>query len=222
MKGIIRINERDHYIRKARKTGKELNWSTYRRLRNKVTRLIRNNKANYTRSILRENIHRPQEFWNQMKRCFPTKNSKGNSCNVFKINGENTSENKLIANEFCSFFTRVGKILWESLPNLINSTWRNHDRQHLRRRLNPNDCIFKFRKIRYNEVKNILKKLKRKKASGSDDIPVSFIIDGTIEIAGPLSYLINRSIEDSVFPSSKKCAKVTPIYKSGDKASMDN
>ena len=29
-----------HYLRKARKIGKKLNWSTHRRLRNTVTRLI--------------------------------------------------------------------------------------------------------------------------------------------------------------------------------------
>ena len=33
-----KMNERDHYLRKARKSAKELDWSTYRRLRNNVTR----------------------------------------------------------------------------------------------------------------------------------------------------------------------------------------
>lgn len=218
-----KMNERDYYLRKARKTGSEHNWSSYRRLRNTVTRLIRSTKATYTRSILRENINRPQDFWNQIKRCFPTKNSERSSCNVFKINGKNTSDKQLITNEFCSFFTRVGKILQESLPHLINSIWRNHDHQYLQSRLNQNaGCVFKFKEITSSEVKSILKKLKRNKASGCDEIPVSLIIDGATEIAGPLSHLINRSMEDSVFPSGEKCAKVTPIYKSGDKALMDN
>jgi hypothetical protein len=71
-----KMNERDHYLRKARKSGKELDWSTYRRLRNNVTRMIRNGKANYTRSVLRENINRPSDFWNQIKRIFPTKTAR--------------------------------------------------------------------------------------------------------------------------------------------------
>ena len=49
--------ERDYYLRKARKSGKEIDWSTYRRLRNDVTRSIRQSKANYTRHIFRENIN---------------------------------------------------------------------------------------------------------------------------------------------------------------------
>ena len=81
----------------------------------------------------------------------------------------------------------------------------------LQTRLNQSGSIFKFRKTDYNEVQNILKKLKRKKVAGSDGIPVTLIIDGASEIATPLSYLINSSLEDCMFPSSGKCAKVTPI-----------
>ena len=64
--------------------------------------------------------------------------------------------------------------------------------------------------------------MKRKKASGYDDVPISLIIDGASEISKPLSNLINRCLESSVFPSSEKCAKITPIYKSGDKSVMNN
>ena len=35
-----KIHERDYWLKRARKSGKELDWSTYRRLRNVVTRLI--------------------------------------------------------------------------------------------------------------------------------------------------------------------------------------
>ena len=50
------MNERDHYLKKARKSGRELDWSTYRRLRNNVTGMIRKAKANYTRSVLRKTL----------------------------------------------------------------------------------------------------------------------------------------------------------------------
>ena len=110
-----KMNERDHYLRKARKSGKELDWSTYRRLKNNVTRMIRNGKANYTRSVLRENISRPSDFWNQIKRIFPTKTGRENTSTAFKINGENISETKVIG-PYC--LVRVKKLpkqnLWKS------------------------------------------------------------------------------------------------------------
>ena len=89
-----KMNERDYYLRKARKSGKELGWSAYRRLSNTATRLIRNSKANYTRTVLKGNIDRPRDFWNQIKRCFPTKTGSKISCKVFKIDGEEISEKK--------------------------------------------------------------------------------------------------------------------------------
>ena len=47
--------------------GKENDWSTYHRLRNSVTRIIRYNKATYTSSVLQQNINRPKQFWEQTK-----------------------------------------------------------------------------------------------------------------------------------------------------------
>ena len=171
-----KMNERDYYLRKARKSCKELDWSIYRCLRNTVTRMIRNGKANYTRSVLRENINRPSEFWNQIKRIFPTKSG--------EINGKNISETKVIADEFCSFFTCIGKKLQESLPRLVNPIWRNHEQNKPQKDLNPNDAVFTFMETNHNEVQIILKKLK-KKSSGCDDIPIPLTVDGASEIATP-------------------------------------
>ena len=38
----------------------------------------------------------------------------------------------------------------------------------------------------------------------------------------PLTYLINCSINKGIFPDELKTAKVIPIYKSGDKTSIEN
>ena len=95
-----KLNERVHHLRKARKTGKENDWSCYRRLRNTVTRLIRHSKATYTRSILRENIRRPKEFWSQIKRYYPTKDSKEINCKLFEINGKREIDQKIISSAF--------------------------------------------------------------------------------------------------------------------------
>ena len=49
-----KIKERDYYLKKARKSKSEIDWSTYRRMRNSVTMMIRKNKANYHRSLFKE------------------------------------------------------------------------------------------------------------------------------------------------------------------------
>ena len=89
--------------------------------------------------------------------------------------------------------------------------------------LNPKDVTFTFMETNRSQVQTILiKKLKKRKSSGCDDIPIQLIVDGASELATPLTYLINRSMRESVFPTSEKCAKVTLVYKSGEKRMMDN
>ena len=82
--------------------------------------------------------------------------------------------------------------------------------------------IFTSKKANYNEVKTILMKLNKNISSGYDEIPIPPIVDGASETVITLMYLINRSMREFVFPSSKKCAKVTPVYKSRRKCLVDN
>ena len=41
-------------------------------------------------------------------------------------------------------------------------------------------------------------------------------------LAIPLAYLLNSCLEQSVFPEAEKCAKISPVYKSGKRSSMEN
>ena len=117
-----KMNKRDYWLRKARKSQNENDWSTYRRLRNAVTRTIRYSKATYTRSVFQENIKSPKQFWKEVNKCYPTKSSKEQNNQVFQINGENISNKKTISNKFCDFFTTIGKRLHNTLPIIGNQT----------------------------------------------------------------------------------------------------
>ena len=58
-----KIRERDYnYLRKAKKSGSELDWFSYRRLRNATTALTRKNKANYQHEAFQNNSHSPNDF----------------------------------------------------------------------------------------------------------------------------------------------------------------
>ena len=70
---------------------------------------------------------------------------------------------------------------------------------------------------------NRVKEVKTSKSPGYDNIPTSLIKEGAEEIAASLLFHpINSSLRESVFPTSEKCAKITPVYKSGKQSSMDN
>ena len=71
-----KIRERDYYLRKAKSTRSENDWSTYRRLRNTTTGLIRKSKAKYQREGFQDNTHSPNEFWEEIKKLYPLKERK--------------------------------------------------------------------------------------------------------------------------------------------------
>ena len=62
-----KINERDYYLKTPRKSKSEIDWSTYRRMRNSVTMMIRKSKANCHRSLFKESVKSPKDFWSKLR-----------------------------------------------------------------------------------------------------------------------------------------------------------
>ncbi len=150
------------------------------------------------------------------------KDSRSQQAKVFKVNNKEINDKKTIANEFCQFFTAIGKNLQSKIPSLSDIVWKAQDHSELHEKMNPNNKSFQFTATSPWEVLAVIKKMKRKVSEGYDEIPASLIIDGAEELAVPLSYLINQCLAHSVFPTAEKCAKVTPLHKSDEKMVMDN
>ena len=79
-----------------------------------------------------------------------------------------------------------------------------------------------FRKRTLVKIKNIIKAFGRLKAQGYDEIPMSLLIDSVDIIAKPLSVLINRCLDNSLFPAAEKHAMIIPMYKAGLRTHLDN
>ena len=64
--------------------------------------------------------------------------------------------------------------------------------------------------------------MKTNKAVGPDNISARLLRNAANELAPPLRDIINLSFEKGRFPLSWKCAKVTALFKQGDKTDKDN
>ena len=60
------------------------------------------------------------------------------------------------------------------------------------------------------------------KSIGPDRIPATLLKDSCFSIALFLTQIFNASLASSVFPQDWKIARVSPIYKAGDKRDRDN
>ncbi|XP_057316735.1 uncharacterized protein LOC130657744 [Hydractinia symbiolongicarpus] len=105
-------------------------------------------------------------------------------------------------------FGRRGKLLMIQLQLPINS---------------KKICMkFKFNYVSRIFVEKELKKLKRQKSAGLDNLPPALLKDCVSAIAEPLYYLINLSLDNSEVPLDWKNAQITPIFKSGSPSEPNN
>ena len=100
--------------------------------------------------------------------------------------------------------------------------WKYHNTSQNTQNLEQTKSVFEFKEVYLQDLLKVLKELKTSESAGYNNIPSSPIMEGAEEIAAPLLYLINSSLTESVFPTSEKCAKITPAYKSGKRSTMDN
>ena len=62
--------------------------------------------------------------------------------------------------------------------------------------------------------------MKNKKSAEVDGLSQDKLVLGSKALAGPLLEIINKSIQDSCFPTEWKEALVTPVLKKGDPLKM--
>ena len=86
----------------------------------------------------------------------------------------------------------------------------------------PNPYSMEFSSIRHNEIIDIVNQFENKKSSGHDNIP-SKLIKWIIHLIAPiLANIFNECVEKEIYPQCLKIAKVTPLFKGGDKFDPDN
>ena len=73
-----------------------------------------------------------------------------------------------------------------------------------------------------DQVKKYILKLKNTMSSGPDNLPNRLLKATLYYILGPLTKIINLSIDSGIFPKIWKEAQISPIHKSGSKSSVKN
>ena len=137
-----------------------------------------------------------------------SKRSKSTMINKIKTEHVEVTGDKNIAEEFNRYFSAIGPKLGDNLPSSgINPMSY----------VTPSSQKFNFSNFTSAEVKNEISKIKDGKSAGLDKISNKLLIAAGETIVNSLTYIFNLPINTGIFPDNLKLAKVTPIYKSGDK-----
>jgi hypothetical protein len=192
----------------------EENVQRYKRFKAVYFRVLRGAKKLYFTSKLTANLKNPKKTWETLNEILG-KSKQKESLSKINIYDVPESDPPKIANHYNSFFTSIGKKISDDVQSV--------DTQ-------PEDYINYGRNIPELALGNttpehIIKIVSKFKPKPSCDIHgvstkmVKFIVR---EIATPLSYIFNLSLETGVFPHMLKQCRVIPINKAGNRLDVDN
>lgn len=123
----------------------------------------------------------------------------------------NTDE---VANTFNTYFVNIG-------PKLAADINISHIKLDIGSdQINSNS--FFLTATDEKEIINTVNKCKAKQSSDHDDLDTLLIKQVINEIVKPLCHIYNLSFTMGEFPNHMKIAKITPIYKNGDKHQFSN
>ena len=211
IKGLVTsIKERDRLFQNHIKHPlDEIRKQIYVNYRNRLNALIKKTKKYYFKNIIEKNKNCSKNLWNAVKQY--TNNYKKNVKKMTRIiteNGDEITDDKLIADTCNSYFSQIGEKLASKIqqgPTL--GTYEN-------RKVSFGTSMF----LDYTdstEIKNIILESQNNKAPGPDGITNEFLKLTADYIVAPLCYIINKSIEYGKVPAHFKKAIVKPVFKEG-------
>ena len=86
----------------------------------------------------------------------------------------------------------------------------------------PTESSFHFSCISVQETFDALNQLNLRKSPGLDGISAKLLKDTSDVIAQPLANIFNLSLQTAIFPDEWKIAKVSPVFKEGNKTDCGN
>ena len=209
------MQTRDKLKKAASKRKSQFLMDSYRQVRNKVNTMNSHLKKQYYTDKISSCQGNMKESWKTINELL-NKRSKSSNIECLKDLGTETVHKKEISNVMNNFFCSVGKDLANKIapvPNPLLSG--DYD-------VNKDRAEFNFKTIEVKDIRAAFAKVKTAKSFGIDNISSYFLKLALPFIGNSLAALFNTSIETSQFPDSWKVARVTPIFKEGDKTEKSN
>ena len=183
-------------------------------MRNNVTFSICKSKSEYLKLLFDKNHNNNTLIWKGIWQLITIISKRKVHLNIVKLKGKDITNPTKIANAFNNFFINIG-------PNL-SKTILDSSKPFKNFLKNNSLNSFLLKATSEDEVHKLICQLNKGKALGPLSIPVTILKDNVNILSTPLSFIINRSFEQGVFPESLKTAQVTPVHKKEDTLTINN
>ena len=186
------------------RTGREVEHAEYVKLRNEVTKQVRQAKMEHERSLIRRFKNKPKLFYKHVRQ---QQKVKLTVTQVTKEDGTKTSNDYETAQEMSKFFKSVFvKENNDPLPDF------NPQRTGYLGRITVSPTL----------VEKKMLKLKEDKAMGPDNIHPKLLVECAKELSYPIYRLFVFSLNSGTLPQDWKNARVSPIHKKGKRDLVNN
>ena len=169
-------------------------------------------KQSYYHNSFNEFKVNSRKTWQTINELTSRKSEK-ESITSLKVNNVSITNPTTLSNEFNNHFATIGSNL---ASNISTSDTDNYLKY-----LTNTDKQFQLCPTR-DKVCSRLNKLNKSKATGLDMISARLIRECADLICIPICNIFNQSISLGIFPDDWKCAKVTPLFKEGDRNDVNN
>ena len=183
----------------------------YKRCKNKLNKLIKTTKEEYFKTKL-SNANNSKNSWQAINELL-NKKPKSTQGTQLNVDDQVITGDINIADCFIQYFSSIGCKLSESIQNI------NIEPMAF---VTPVESSFHFSRISVQEVLSALNQLNLRKSPGLDGISVKLLKDTSDVIAQPLANIFNLSLLTGIFPDDWKIAKISPVFKEGNKTDCGN
>ena len=189
--------------------------NSYKQCRNRVNALNKALKKQYFSNKIFYNKGNMKESWQTINQLL---NKRSQSTNIVSLKDSSQSiyDKQGISNKMNEYFCSIGEKLAADIDVISNPLLSNEII------INDGGRIFDFCSINERKIQEAISKINIKKSFGYDNISGYFLKLAFPLISKTLALIFNASIETSTFPDIWKVARVTPIYKEGEKSDKSN
>ena len=184
------------------------NWEIYRKQRNLVTKIKRDSIKTYFYERTAGGP-RATSFYPTIKPFLSGKTKNSNNNIVLCENDSIVNDQQEVSKNFNEFFINVAKDIGDKSIKI------NKEHPSVMK-ISKNNTInneLNFKNVSEEFVTKQINKLNVKKATGHDGISPKILKMAQQEITNPITKLVNKSIDSSIFPADLKSAQVSPLYK---------
>lgn len=205
---LINKREKYHKLRKKYPLSTYVN-EKYEELRNTVTMENKLLQKSHNSQTFNDCMSSPKKYWEKIKEILFNKIQGSNNNKNLSIKEDNSLINdpKKVADIFNNFFVNISN----QSPINISQTQKINITQQ-----------FNLTPVSPEEITLYISEINSTSATGMDDISAKFLKNFCPKLNVILAKLINKSINNGIFPNNLKIARVVPVFKTGDSLNPSN